>query len=389
MPKDPLVSRNFVFAFLSFLLTGITFALFIHFPAFLTDLGATESTIGLVLGVGAISSLLVRGMIGRALDTIGRRPLIIAGHIVNVVAAVLHVTVGGIGTLLIVLTLGRGIAEALLFTSLITYSSDVIPESRRTEGMALYGISGQLPLALGGVIGDVILDRWGFTELFIVSGIMAAAALLASLPLQDQRPSTKIPERGGFWRALRSRPMRPLWLVTGVFAIALAGIFLFLRTYLDEIGIGTVGLFFALYSGTAILLRIFARGLPERYGHDRMLVAALGSLAACLGVLAMVSNLPMLAVAGALGGAGHGFLFPILNSLVVTRAPAEDRGAFLSVLVAFFPLGTVLGGPTIGRMIETFGYRAVFLTLGGLVLLTPRLFLVLDRRRATPLPGGL
>ncbi len=359
---------------------GTTIAMFIHFPAFLTDLGATESTIGLVLGAGAIASLLLRGAVGRALDTIGRRPVIITGHIINIAAIALHLTVGSIGPVLILLAVARGAAEALLFTSLLAYSADVVPASRRTEGLALYGVSGQLPLAVGGILGDLILDRWGFTELFIVATIVGGLALLAATPLTDHRPSDIVPLRGGFWRAVRSPAVRPLWLVTMPFAIALTALLLFIRTYFDQLGFGSVGLFYSAYSTTAVGLRIFARGLPARLGHERVLSASILALAGSFVALATVSNLPLVVLAGVLGGIGHGLAFPILNSLVVTSAPPEDRGAFLSAFVAFFPLATVFGGPIIGKLIESFGYRAVFLAVAGLLVITPRLYFGLERR---------
>jgi MFS family permease len=136
------------------MLMGLSFALFVHFAAFLVELGADEVRIGLVIGVGSIGSLILRPFVGVLMDRIGRRPLIHAGNIINVLSAGLYLTVDSLSWWVYALTIVHGMAEAVLFTALATYGADIIPEDRRTEGLALFGVSGQLPIALGGLIGD-------------------------------------------------------------------------------------------------------------------------------------------------------------------------------------------------------------------------------------------
>ena len=49
-------------------------------------LGGREAEIGLVIGSLSVSAILIRPWLGRVMDTKGRRPVVIAGGIVNVIA---------------------------------------------------------------------------------------------------------------------------------------------------------------------------------------------------------------------------------------------------------------------------------------------------------------
>jgi hypothetical protein len=50
-----------------------------------------------------------------------------------------------------------------------------VPARRRTEGLALFGVSGMLPVSLGGWIGDALLPRHGFPALFALAAALALA----------------------------------------------------------------------------------------------------------------------------------------------------------------------------------------------------------------------
>lgn len=344
---------------------GLSFALFVHFAGFLVELGAAEVTIGLIIGVGSVGSLILRPFVGVLMDRIGRRPLIHAGNIINVVSAGLYLTVDSLSWWIYALTVLHGIAEAVLFTSLATYGADIIPEDRRTEGLALFGVSGQLPIALGGLIGDLVLRVADFRVFFMVVTTFGGLALLAALPLQEAKRQTR--PSGGFLQAIARRSMQPIWMVSGGFAVAMISYFVFLKTYVEVTGIGSVGIFFAAYSGTAIALRVAGAKLPQRVGELRLLTVAMGTMVVGLTMLAIASGVGLFVVAAILTGGAHGYAFPILYSLVVTRTPIEDRGAALSGFLSFFPLASLVGAPAMGWLIEAGGYRAMYGVIAAVV----------------------
>ena len=370
MQTDRVLSAAFILAWFAALFEGMSWALFVHFPGYLQELGASEVMIGIIVGTWALSSVLIRPWVGKASDTRGRRPLIIAGNIINVTSLGLYLTVSALGPWVFIVRLIHGLGVGILFPSLFTYAADVVPPARRTEGLALFGVSGLLPIALGGLIGDMILRAAGFTELFLAATGFALVALVLSLPLAETAPRglADSEHRLGFFGAVKEPSLGPVWLVTGVFSVVLIAYFVFLKTFIVETGIGTVGLFFGFYALTAILLRLFFGWLPDRVGMRRVLYPAMASLALGFVVLALARSASSVAAAGVLSGVGHGFGFPILMALVVTRAPMADRGSAVAVFTAEFDVGLLVGGPLLGFVIAWLGYPAMFLTCSALTI---------------------
>lgn len=385
MLQERVITRDFSLIWMASFSEGLSWSLFIHLPGFLDDLGASEMEIGLIFGTSALAAVLIRPIVGRALDRLGRKPVIHFGNVLNVISVLLYLTVTAITPWLYLVRIIHGIALAILFSALFTYGADVVPESRRTEGLALFGVSGLLPLAVAGVVGDIILNVAGFDELFLTAAVFAALALLLALALKERKPDrTPGSEPRGFVAVVRLPHLRPLWWMTGGFAFVVTGYFTFLRTFVDETGIGTVGLFFGAYGITAVLLRIFLGWLPDRVGAKRVLYPAMGSLAAGFLVLAGASTGTHVAIAGVLAGVGHGFGFPIFSAMVATRAPAEDRGSAMSFFTALFDFGILVGGPILGAIITVLGYPSMFAFSALLIVAVTVVFASWDRSSLAP-----
>jgi len=376
---DKLLSRPFVLASLATFTHGMAFALFIHFPGFLEDLGATEIVIGLIVGFAAVASIIVRPLVGRLMDQRGRRPLILFGNSLNVVALLLYLTVEQIDGWVYAIRIVHGLSEAILFTVLFTFAADWVPENKRTQGLALFGVSGMLPIALAGVLGDVVLNRWDFDVFFLVATGFALSSLLLSIPLRDAPHLAEQPPARGFVESITGVHLLPLWWITFVFSFVLTAYFTFLKTFVNETGVGSVGLFFAFYAGTAIALRLTLGWVPDRIGPKRALMPAMLFLAAGLVVLSGATTDSAVAVAGVLCGTGHGYTFPILYALTVTRARVAERGAAMAVYTGLFDVGTLVGGPILGVTIRWFSYDAMFLTAAGFVVVGLGLFALWDR----------
>jgi MFS family permease len=362
---DRLLTKPFTVAFAANLLHGLSFFLFIHLPRYLSDLGAGAVEIGVIIGVTAVAAIVIRPALGRIMDTRGRRPVMLVGGALNSVVALLYLGISAIGPPLYLVRIIHGFGIGMTFTSMFTYGADVIPLRRRTEGLALFGVSGLLPVALGGVIGEIVLGRSDFTALFLASASLSALGFVATTVLPERGQLVAEGERhGGFVRAVWQPQLLPIWAVTTAFAIALTGYFTFLRTFVDETGIGSVGLFFACYAGIAIALRIAFAWLPERIGRKRVLFPAFSLLVAGFFVLAQAGSSVDVAVAGALCGGGHAYAFPILMGFAVDRATDKGRGSAVAFFTALFDVGTLIGGPLLGTIIEVSGYTTMYLAVG-------------------------
>ena len=377
---ERLFTRPFLLVSIANFTSGMAYALFLHFSGYLAELGASDTQIGLIYGATAVASISIRPLLGTVMDRYGRVPVILAGNVLNIIFVLLYLTVSTLGPWVYFVRIGHGVAEAMLFASFFTYGADVVPASRRTEGIALFGVSGLLPIGVAGVLGDFVLSIGGFRELFLTAAGFAIVTLLLSLPLPERRPELKPGEKPrGFWRVVADRNLLPIWWMIGSFSTALTAYFVFIRRYVDDTGVGSVGLFFSTYVVVAILERIFFGWLPDRVGRKRVLYPSLVVLIAGFFVLAGASSWVGVAIAGGLAGAGHGFVFPILTALMVDRAPDADRGSAMSFYTALFDVGTLIGGPIMGAIIDSAGWGPMYVTAGAALGVATVIFARWDR----------
>ena len=378
---DRLFTRPFVFVWLANFGSGMAYSLFLHFSGYLSDLGASDTQIGLIYAATAVASVAMRPLLGTVMDRYGRRPVILLGNVLNIAFVLLYLTVTTLGPWVYAVRIGHGVAEAMLFSALFTYGTDVVPKARRTEGIALFGVSGLLPLGVAGILGDFVLSIAGFRELFLTAAGFAVATLIFSLPLPERRPVLAPGVKPkGFWRIVVTPNLMPIWWMLGSFSLVLTGYFVFIRRYVDDTGYGSVGLFFSAYVIVAILERLFLGWLPDRVGRKRVLYPSMGALIFGFFALAFAGSWVGVAIAGALCGAGHGFVFPILTAMLVDRAPDSDRGSAMSFFTALLDIGTLIGGPVLGVLIDTAGWSPMYVFSGVFLAIATVIFARWDRR---------
>jgi MFS family permease len=156
-------------------------------------------------------------------------------------------------------------------------------------------------------------------------------------------------------------------------------VFIFLKTYVLRMHVGSVGLFLSLYSLSAASLRFFFGWVPDRIGPKRALGPAIAAVALGMWLIARASSAVEVGFAGVLAGAGHGLAFPIVVGLVVDRAAPAERGVAMSLVTSIFDVGQLMGGPLFGALIDAFGYGVTFGAAGAIALFGLIVFSVWDR----------
>jgi predicted MFS family arabinose efflux permease len=368
----PLYSANFVLAAVMHFTGGMSTAMFILYPVFLAKLGASELVIGQVIGLGAAAAVLTRPIAGHLLDLLGGRRTLLWAGAANLASILMLVPVHHIGGPLLALTVLHGITVGTLFASYFTYAAHIVPEERRIEGVAMFGVAGMLPNGLGPPLSEWLLDRYDTSTYFLCAAAFCAASLLVTSLLHDRRAG---PLAGGdearphepriraWLRLAAARELRMVFLATFLFGVGIAALFTFLAPYALATNRGEIGGFFFAYAISAIVTRIVGGRLPERLGPHRILIPALLAFGIGLVATPFTRSPVALLTIGALCGAGHGYAFPILNVLAVARTPASVRGAVVSLYTAMIDLGQMVGAPLLGA-IATVSFPAMYLTAG-------------------------
>lgn len=344
-------------------------------PLYLGHLDASRTEIGTIMGIASVGGLLLRPAAGWALDTLGRRPTLLAGTIVLAAGMLLTGLVDRIGPLIYVSRVLVGIGAGTLFTAYFTYVADLLPVARRTEGIALFGISGLAPMAINGVLGRIDLPVAELRWVFPAVGVLVLLSLVPVLPLPESRrppePTTVPPTRVA--RALSARPLWSVWLATVTFSGLVAVFMAFITVTAQRRGMATPADVWFTYAGGAVAVRLFGARLPARLGPHNMVAPALALyVGACLLAAAAETGSAFM-IAGLLAGLGHGYCFPVLTGQVVDRVPERNRGSGLAAFTAQWELSAVALTPLFGLVADRFDDRTMFGTIalaavGGLCL---------------------
>ncbi len=385
MVRQFLATKWFALIFLSSLASELTNSLLVHFPGFLLDLGADEVRIGTIVGISGLASIAVRPWIGRVMDQKSRRLMIRIGTGIVVVSTFSYAFVDQLGPAVVGARLLQGVGQAMSATAFWTYIADRIPTQYRSQGIALFGISGLAPLGIAPAIGDrILLGQWGYRGIFFVAAACSLVALVLAFFLERSGKNTGATTTG--FREVLFRPeLRPIWFVTLVLSLGFTAAFVFVKTYVTTSGLGSIGPFFATYALVAVIWRLTLAWVPDRVGPVRMLGPGLVAYALGVGLVGLLPLPIGLIIGGAITGLGHGISFPVVVTLATSRAAPGERGTTTAIFTALFDLALFGASPLLGLLIREFGYQAMFVGTAVAILVGTALVLSAEKRLAVDL----
>lgn len=330
-------------------------------PLYVGHLGASRAEIGTIMATAAVGGLLFRPLAGWALDSVGRRPTLVVGTIILVIGTALVASVTQLGPTLYAGRFLIGIGAGTLFTAYFTMAADLIPESRRTEGIALFGISGLAPLAFNGVIATLELPASDLPSVFAIVASLIAMSLLVLTGIPEPTRSEQAAEDPPVsHRTLLHRRLHAVWLATFVFSSLVAAFMAFATVAAERRGMVQPASLWFTYAFGAVTVRLLGSRLPDRVGTHNMVAPALATyVAACL-LVAWAPSREWILLAGLLGGIGHGYSFPVLTSQVVSRSAPAIRGAALAAFTALWDLTSLSLTPLLGAFADTFDDPSMF-----------------------------
>ena len=278
----------------------------------------------------------------------------------------LHDPLGTYYPLFILLRLMHGVGLAICFTAVFTFMADILPQGRLNEGIGMFGISGLLGIALGPILAEATLARYGFTGLFLVAGSLAATALLAHQPLQEShtRHTSTTDRHVSFFGLLKREKFIVVGLLSLMFGVGLAATGSFVAPLAEARGLGYISIYFFCYSGGAIAVRFVSGKLADEVGERAILPYGIFLYIAGILVLPFTYSALLLCVAGALSGIGHGLLFPLLNTMAVRDEPGNLRGKATGIFTGGIDTGIFAGSLILGYIGDWFGLNILFFCAG-------------------------
>lgn len=350
-------------------------------------LGADEAGVGIAFASFSIAALVLRPVVGWASDRFGRRPLLIGGALLSIVALLLHLAADSLPVFMLARGL-LGAAEGFFFVAALAAGSDLAPEARRGEALSFLSLSLYLGVAIGPPIGEALLALGSFPIVWIGGAVGAAVAAALSLLTNESAPAVV---RGGP-RGPRAPLIHPAGLFPGLVILlgltGMAGFLAFLPLHARAVGLPGAGLPLVLYALIVVALRIVGARWPDRFGAARLSGAALAVSAAGLALMGLVGT-PAGLIAGTIVFAvGVAFTMPALLTLAVSRVPPDERGTVVGTATLFLDLAFGLGPVVLGVVASEGGFPAAFLASAALAGLASAMLVVRRRELSAPVAAA-
>lgn len=372
---NKVMTANFTLFFAFYLLTPLL-------PLYLSEtFHATKDLIGIVLSGYTVTALLFRPFSGYVVDSFPRKKVLMVCFFLFFLLFGGYLAAGSFVFFALVRTLHGGPFGALTVAN-STVAIDVLPSSRRTEGIGYYGLSNNLAMAIAPSIGVFIYKyTHNFDILFWMAFIIAGLGMLVD-------STVKVPHRE-IIREKKKLSLDRFFLVRGwllganivMFSFCYGVLSNYLAIYSKEIlGItGGTGTYFMLLATGLVVSRI--QGSKALRNGKLTQNATQGIFLSCIGYILFVA-VPTQAgyyLSALLIGLGNGHLFPAMQNMFINIAGNNERGTANSTLLTSWDFGIGVGVVFGGVIAEHFGYTAAFATVAALHVIGVLLFVFCSR----------
>lgn len=372
MPKERLVipsycfilAANFLLYFGFWLLTPIL-------PFYLSEVfQASNTAIGIVLSCYTISSLCIRPFSGYLLDTFARKPLYLFAYFIFTMIFAGYM-IAGLLTLFIIFRIVHGVSFGMVTVGGNTIVIDIMPSSRRGEGLGYYGLANNLAMSIGPMIG-LFLHNAGVSYITIFSYSLGACILgflCASSVKTPYKPPVKR-EPISLDRFILIKGL-PAGLSLLLLSIPYGMTTNYVAMYAQQIGLtAETGFFFTLMAVGMAVSRLFSGRLVDKGKITQVIHIGLYlvclcyfSLTACGWLIEWNKTFVTILffLISLLLGIGFGVMFPAYNTVFVNLAPNNQRGTATSTYLTSWDVGLGIGMLTGGYIAEIASFRMAYL----------------------------
>lgn len=379
------MATNFTLFFAFYLLTPLL-------PLYLSETySASKDMIGLVLSGYTMVAILIRPFSGFLVDSFPRKKVLLVCLFVCFLFFGSYLVAGSLMLFAVIRTLHGGPFGACTVAN-STMAIDVLPASRRNEGIGFYGISNNLASAVAPTVAIFIYHYVNdFNVLFWLAFIVAGLGLIsaATLKVTPKPVETK----------KRKLSLDRFFLLRGWFLALNMCFFGFcwgvLSNYLaiygkERLGITSgTGTFFMILSAGLILSRFWGnKTLREgKLTHN----ALEGIILSTIGYITFIAWPSMTGyyMTAALIGLGNGHIWPAFQNMIIAVAKHNERGTANSTILTSWDLGIGLGVLLGGVIAEYFGYTTIFCMIAAVHVVGLVYFLGLTRNKFKKTSSGI
>lgn len=348
------ISNTFLFSGFHILLPTL--------PIYVLKQGGTSIDVGLLSAIFVFCAILIRFFTDYGIRKWGKKYYLYIGCILCFVAAmsyILATTVPRLLSLRVVHGIGFGIATTLYATIV----SDILPKSRRGEGIGYFGLGTTLAMAVAPGLGVWIVDNLSFNTLFIVATLSQIIGLLCmslcSIP-DDRALHSPTQEKSSMMDKLIDKQLLFQAFLTILFGVCIGGVLNFIALLAKEAHIANAGYFFLVCTLCIFLSRLVTGKIFDKKGPAWVILP--GTVLFLLGfiVLAQSNSMTSFLTASALYGFGYGTIFPAMQTWMFNLVPASRRSAASATFYNMVDVGNGIGSVALGMLAGKLGYASIY-----------------------------
>lgn len=370
--KDRLVTPSYCFILAAnFLLYFGFYILMPVLPFYLTEVfGLGKGSIGTILACYTVAALLVRPFSGYLLDAFARKPLYLLAFTVFTSVFGLYLLAGSV-LLFVALRIIHGLSFGMVTVAGNTIVIDIMPSSRRGEGIGYYGLANNIAMSLGPMTGLFLHDYYSFTVIFLSAlGCCLAGLVMASLVKTPVKPRIERDSPISLDRFILLKGI-PVGIDLLLISIPYGITTTYVAMYAKSIGVvsGT-GLFFTFMALGMAVSRMFSGRQVDHGKITQVIMAGIGivifcyiGLFVCEPLFAVSETLVKIILYGsALAlGVGSGMMFPAFNTMFVNLGRNDQRGTATSTYLTSWDIGIGIGLVTGGVIGEAYSFSYAYL----------------------------
>jgi MFS family permease len=359
-------------------------------PVYAKDLGASGVWLGLTFSVFAIVQTFFGPFAGRLSDKYGRKPFIIAGLAIYIIAALGYLTATSFYQV-IAFRAFSGFGTSLIFSVARAYVGDMTPPGNEGRWLGVFATADIAGFGTGPLIAGALRELVGFNSVFwAMAGMLAFSALILiwwlprHSPAELRRRAGEVPRHANvsFREAVRERLVVAVTLYMGLQSLAYGAILSFLALRLEDTLHASplaIGAAFATQDLTGGLAQPMLGRLADRFDRRLLVVIGLVGNAFWMAYLGFAPLYILVVFMLFLMGAGNGLAGVSASALQIVAGRKVGMGTVLGLGSASNGLGIVIGSVAAGGLVDAFGTSSAFLFAGALTLVGVPVFLALTK----------
>jgi MFS family permease len=320
-------------------------------------------------------------------DTVGRRPVLLAGWLVGLPVPFMIMWAPS-WTWIVLANVLLGINQGLAWSTTVIMKIDLVGPTRRGLAMGLNEFSGYLAVGMTALGTGWIAARYGLRPepFYLGIGIAVTGFLLSLVFVRETAghagtEAARHPARSGPAAGLRQVLVQSAWKDPALFSTSQAGL---VNNLNDGVAWGLfplmlagsgfaldrIGVLAALYPVTWGIGQLVTGPLSDRWGRKGLIVSGMVVQGIALVAAAGAASFRMWVAVMVLLGLGTAMVYPTLLAAVADAAHPASRGAAVGVYRLWRDAGYAVGALLTGALADRLGMGPAIVATGGLTILS-------------------